>query len=250
MSHRVLSVLVLISLSMSGYSVWKHLHKDPEETAKLVMQGMQKLHVKAEEEKQQQQLERIKEKAEELNKDQSSPITGNPEGDVTMTYFFDYRCGYCRRGDPTIQELLKEEPNLKVVYKEYPIFKNIIPASAALAAHKQGRYIDMHRALMAHEGDFTEDAVLKIASGLKLHMKQLKEDMASQEVKDIIKRNHALAKVLDISGTPVYVVGATTIIPGTVGVDEFREAIKAVREEQGTDKKESAPNAPSSSDKD
>ena len=111
----------------------------------LAMDGMKVIQEKAEAAEQEKQKEVLKQKAEALNSDTTSPFAGNAKADVAVVYFFDYRCGYRRRGDPILDELIKTDPSLKIIYKEHPIFQDSLLASVALAAHQQGRYVDMHR---------------------------------------------------------------------------------------------------------
>lgn len=232
MSNRVLSFLVVTSLGLGLFSTWKHLVKDAEEIAELTIQGMELRQKKAEAEETAKQQAALKQKAAELNADTTSPSLGNTKSDVSIVYFFDYRCGYCRRGSPVLDELVKTDPNLRVIYKEFPIFQDTIVAAAALAAHEQNRYVDMHRALMAHDGKFTKETVLKIAKDLKLDMKKLEADMTGKIVKDALIQNRKLANELGIKGTPMFIVGGTLTLPGAVSVDEFRSAIDKIRKDR------------------
>jgi len=231
MSNKTLAVLVFISLGLGGYATWKHLYKDAEEIAKLTVEGMQKIQAREAQEEKANQLSSIRERAAELNSDKESPFAGNIDGDLTIVYFFDYRCGYCRKADPVLDELLNSDSKLKVIYKEYPIFQDSMISSAALAAHKQGRYMEMHRALMAHHGAFSKEVVLGIAKDLKLDIELLEKDMKDVSVKEMIEKNHKMAESLGIHGTPMFIIGGSMILPGSVSVDEFRSAIEKVRGE-------------------
>jgi protein-disulfide isomerase len=231
MSNKVLTILVLISLGLGGFATWKHLYKDAEEIAELTMKGMKKIQAKKEQEEEAKQLEIIKAKAAEINADKESPYTGNPEGDITIVYFFDYRCGYSRKSDPVVDALVESDPKLKVIYKEYPIFQDSMIASAALAAHKQGRYLDLHRALMGHQGTFSEEIVLEIAKDLKFDMDMLEKDMKDTPVKAMLEKNRKMAEALGVQAVPMFIVGGSMVLPGAVGIDEFQSAIQKVREE-------------------
>jgi len=250
MSNRVLTILVLISLGLGGFATWKHLDKDAEEIAKLTMQGMQKMQAKKEQEEQSKQLENIKAKTAEINADKESPCAGNPEGDLTIVYFFDYRCGYSRKSDPVVDALVESDPKLKVIYKEYPIFQDSTIATAALAAHKQGRYWDMHRALMAHQRNLSEEVVAGLAKDLNLDMDAFEKDKKDPSIKAMLDKNHALAESLGIHAVPMFIVGGSMVLPGAVGIDEFQSAIQKVREELagGTTQKEEPPHNESSKD--
>jgi protein-disulfide isomerase len=231
MSNKVLTILVFISLALGGFATWKHLYKDAEEMAKLTVDGMQKIQAREAQEEKAKQLELIKARADEINADKESPFAGNPDADLTIVYFFDYRCGYCRKGDHVVDALVEADPKLKVIYKEYPIFQDAMIASAALAAHKQGQYVPMHRALMAHNGSYGKETLFNIAKELKLDMDAFEKDMKDPSIKAMIEKNHQMAESLGIQATPMFIVGASMVLPGSVGIDEFEAAVRKVREE-------------------
>ena len=112
----------------------------------------------------------IRQNEDALLRDPMSPVSGNPDGAVTVVEFFDYRCGYCKRAAPMMEELLAGN-EVRIVWKEFPILgpASLIAARAALAARRQNSYLPMHVALMQAE-DLDEDAVMRIAQGLGLDM--------------------------------------------------------------------------------
>src|ERR1700722_860143 len=103
-----------------------------------------------------------------LLSDPSSPVGGNPKGDVTIVEFFDYRCPYCKEVEPSLERLLKEDGKLRIVYKEFPILgeASIYATHVALAAKQQGKYAEFHRAMMATKGNITDDTVLSVAASV------------------------------------------------------------------------------------
>jgi protein-disulfide isomerase len=149
---------------------------------------------------------------------------------VTLVEFFDYRCPYCKQVSPSLQALLKEDPKLRVVYKEFPVLgrESVFAARAALAARKQGKYELFHNALMALKGQLGDDIVLKTAGAVGIDVEKLKADMGAPEIEAQIRRNHELAQALDIRGTPAFIVG-TTLIPGAVDVATLRQKIAEAR---------------------
>jgi protein-disulfide isomerase len=151
----------------------------------------------------------LKARADELFRDPASPIDGNPAGDVTMVEFFDYNCPYCRRVAGPVRETIAADPQLRVVYKELPILgpNSVIAAKAALAAHRQGRYVAFHDALMQAKGVADEASALRIAAEIGLDMERLKADMADPAIQSAIDRNLKLAQALRIAGTPGFVIG-------------------------------------------
>lgn len=162
----------------------------------------------------------------DLLHDPSSPVSGNPAGDITLVEFFDYRCGYCKRTAGAVTQLQQDDPRVRVVYKDFPILGEAseLAARAALAARAQGKHQSFHEALLAAKGDMTKDTILAVAGEVGLDPKRLEADMANPEWQAIIDRNRALAKDLGISGTPGFIVG-TELVPGALDVNGLKELI-------------------------
>ena len=167
----------------------------------------------------QQQAERLKaaiaDNARDIYRDPAADVAGNPEGDITVVEFFDYNCGYCKRGLHDVIKLIESDPKVRVVFKELPILsKGSEEASrVAIAAGKQGKYWDMHKAMLEAKGVMNEANALQIATKLGLDMDKLKKDMASPEVQKEIEKSEALAKKMGVNGTPHFLVG-NRAIPG------------------------------------
>ncbi|MEM1243485.1 MAG: DsbA family protein [Pseudomonadota bacterium] len=137
----------------------------------------------------------------------NSPVIGNKQGSVTLVEFFDYQCPHCKAVYPLINKLIKENPNLRVILKEFPIFPGSeYAARAALAAKDQGKYAAMHEALFAIEDPITEAKVDAAAEKIGLNLAELKKDMQSKAVSDELKANVALAQKIGIIGTPSFVI--------------------------------------------
>jgi protein-disulfide isomerase len=170
---------------------------------------------------------------DEIFHDPASPISGNPQGDVTVVEFFDYNCPYCRRVAPMLAEAEKADPNLRFVYKEWPILgpNSTFAARAALAAVKQGKYGAFHKAMMGASGVVNEGKVIEIAKAAALDVARLKKDMDDPEIKGMIERNHALAAALRITGTPSFVIG-DQVVRGAVDSDTFKSLVKEAREKK------------------
>ena len=168
-----------------------------------------------------------------LFNDPAAPVAGNPDGDVTLVEFFDYRCTYCKRVLPTVLAALEEDPGLRIVYKEFPILgpDSVVAARVALAAHRQApdRYLALHTALMASRGRLTETNALEIAREFGFDVARIAADMGSPEIDRIIARNNALAQELGINGTPGFVIG-DQVIPGAIDLDTLRRLIAEARQ--------------------
>ena len=166
----------------------------------------------------------------QLEQDPNSPNLGNLSGDVTVVEFFDYNCPYCRKAGKTIQALLASDENVRVIYREWPILgeASVYAARAALAARTQGKYEELHWALMNGEGRATEASILKIARDLGLDITKLKLDMNSPAVEAHIAQSSALARNLGFTGTPAFIVGDRTA-PGMLSVGEITAMIAEAR---------------------
>ena len=163
--------------------------------------------------------------------DPGQVVLGNPEGDVTLVEFFDYNCGYCRAALPDLATLLAEDPNLKVILKEFPILSNESIDAARVAVQVGEADVDywtFHEALFSSRGQVVKAVALAAAGDLGLSPVALELDMGSPKVADTIQNSYEIAKALNITGTPTYIIG-NEIIPGAIGIDELRTRITNMR---------------------
>ena len=172
--------------------------------------------------------------AEQIFRDKADFVAGNPNGKVTMVEFFDYNCGWCKKGFPEVLSLLESDKDLRFVLKEFPIFgeDSEYAAKAAIASGKQGKYWDLHVAMFQHEGKITKESVDEIAAGLGLNMDQLKKDMEDPAVTEILARNRSLAQSLAINGTPAFIID-DKLVPGYLPKAELATAINEIRAKGG-----------------
>ncbi|MFQ5786034.1 MAG: DsbA family protein, partial [Alphaproteobacteria bacterium] len=147
------------------------------------------------------------------------PVVGNPDGDVTLVEFFDYNCPYCKRSLKDLQTLVRDDPGLRIVMKEFPILGpgSLVAAKAALASRRQApeKYNEFHDAMMSSRGRLTATRIMDIAAEVGFDADRLETDMADPEIQAVIDRNVALARALGINGTPAFVVG-DRLAPGAV----------------------------------
>ncbi len=206
-----------------------YLIKNPDVMLEVLEAAKEKLSNEA----QAQRTAALAERRREIFEDPNAPVAGNPKGDVTLVEFFDYRCGYCKQVAPAIEALLGEDKKLRVVYKEFPVLgpESVTAARAALAARKQGKYEELHRALMTMKGQINEAAIFSAAKSAGIDVERLKRDMAAPEIDSMLQANHQLAAALDIRGTPGFVIG-DEIVPGAVSIDALRQLIAAARKEK------------------
>ena len=166
--------------------------------------------------------------------DIGDPVMGNPNGSLTVYEFSDYNCGYCKRVFEPIQQVLRDNPDVRLVIKEFPILSqsSLIAAQAAIAAEMQGKFADYHIGMMTYRGQITNDVVMRVAEQAGLDNTQLQKDMESPETATIIQRTREAAATLALNGTPALVIG-DTVVPGAVGLDELVRLIADERAKQG-----------------
>ena len=194
-----------------GKVIKEYLIANPE----IFLEAQTALEAKMEKEQSEKLKVAIAENAREIYRDPKADTAGNPNGDITVVEFFDYNCGYCKRGLQDLIKLVEGDPNVRVVFKELPILsKGSEEASrVAIAAGRQGKYWDVHKAMLETKGQMNEANALAIATKLGLDIEKLKKDMASPEVEEEIKKSEALAKKMGVNGTPHFLVGDRAI-PG------------------------------------
>lgn len=146
---------------------------------------------------------------EALERDRNAVVLGNPDGNVTLTEFFDYNCPFCKKLVPAMQRLIGSDPQLRVVFREWPVFGegSDFAARAALAAREQGKYWQVHAGLMAMKDRAAEPSVMRVVRRLGLDEAKLREAMQSDPVEDHIARSFMLADHMSLIGTPTLIAG-------------------------------------------
>jgi len=172
--------------------------------------------------------------AKDIFHDKADFVAGNTKAKTAMVEFFDYNCGWCKKGFPEVYALMDADKELKVILKEFPIFgeDSEYAATAALAANRQNKYWQLHIAMFRHEGKITKAAVDDIAKAQGIDMVQLKKDMSDPVIAETLLRNRALAQKLAINGTPAFIIG-DKLVPGYLPKDELAATIEDVRARGG-----------------
>ncbi|MDO8534191.1 MAG: DsbA family protein [Xanthobacteraceae bacterium] len=161
-------------------------------------------------------------------------VVGNPKGDITIVEFFDYNCGYCKRALADMLDLIKADPKLKFVLKEFPVLGpgSLEAAKVAIAVRMQdkdgAKYLAFHRALLGSRGEANRERALAVAKEAGADMARLEKDLASAEINATIEESVKLAEALGIGGTPSYVI-ANEIVPGAIGFNGLKNKLDAVR---------------------
>jgi protein-disulfide isomerase len=180
------------------------------------------------------QVAGVKQNKEVLFNSAHQVTLGNPKGDVTMVEFFDYNCGFCKKAMGDMLTLLKTDPNLKVVLKEYPVLGpgSLEAAQVAVAARMQDKtgkkYLDFHQRLLGGHGPADKARALAAAKESGFDMARLEKDMGSDEVRETLKENMKVADAIGLNGTPSYIIGSDVVI-GAQGYDVLKEKVDAAR---------------------
>ena len=214
--------------------VHDYLVSNPE----VLVEASQSLQKKQQQDMQQQAQSAIKENSKHIFHEKLA-VAGNPKGNVSMVEFFDYQCIHCKKMAPVISELIKKDSNLRVIYKEFPIFgkSSEVASQVALAAAMQGKYAQMHDALIKLEKRLDDKLVMETAKSVGLNMAKLEKDMKSKTVMDELNANRNLAEKMHLMGTPAFIIASTpaghfnsktepTFIPGAATQEALQDMIK------------------------
>ncbi len=171
--------------------------------------------------------------SEAIFDDGHSWVGGNLDGDITIVEFMDYRCGYCRRAFPEVEELIASDGDIRIIIKEFPILgeESVVAARFAIATQQvlgDEPYKMLHDAMMTYKGDLSADGLAKLAETLDLDGEKITAHMNSDEVSAVIAANRALGDTLQISGTPTFIM-QDQILRGYVPLDGMREIVKDLR---------------------
>lgn len=196
----------------------------------IVIEAAQAYQEQAEKRASVQSAKALKTSSKEIFENPTSPSIGNKKGDVTVVEFFDYACGYCKKVQPSILKLLKTDKNVRVVFKELPIFgpSSLKVSKAALASDRQGKYFEFHTALMSERGRISDSKLISVAKKVGLDIDKLKKDMDDPKIEQIIKDNQELAGKLGISGTPAFIIN-DEIFAGAIPYKDMKVKIADLR---------------------
>lgn len=174
----------------------------------------------------------VEENREALESDPRSPVAGNPDGDVVVVEFFDYQCGYCKRVVPSIRQVLEEDPNIRYVFKEFPVLgeTSLMASRAATAVWllNNEHYTPFHFELMTARGSLTEDRILDLAAKVGADREAVAEKMEDPEVAEILEENLQLAQAISVRGTPAFVIGGR-LVPGAIDLETMQNLISSAR---------------------
>ncbi|MCA1426293.1 MULTISPECIES: DsbA family protein [unclassified Bradyrhizobium] len=176
----------------------------------------------------------IAQNAEAIFNSPRQVVLGNRDGDVTFVEFFDYNCGYCKRAMDDMLTIMKSDPKLKVVLKEFPVLSqgSVEAAQVGVAVRMQDpsgkKYLDFHQKLLSGRGAADKARAMQAAKEAGLDTARIEKDIASPEVRATLEENFKLAEAMGMNGTPSYVIGKQIVI-GAVGVESLKEKIGIAR---------------------
>jgi len=202
-----------VSDQVFGARVRSYLMNNPEVIEEVVAQLEQK--------RKSQSAEQGKAKIEQLRASiERDPrdVVINPNGKVTVVEFQDYRCGYCKLAGPQMVKLVKDNPNIRFVIKEMPIFGGVSDnaAAIALAAKPSGKSLDIYQQFLAAK-ELDDAEIDRVLTGLGLDPAALRKKAADPAIQRHLADNHNLAQQLGVQGTPNFIVGANRIVGADIG---------------------------------
>ena len=171
--------------------------------------------------------------SDELFADRDSWAGGNLDGDITVVEFIDYRCGFCRRSQGIVEELINSDGNIRLVLKEFPILGEDSEFAARIAVAVlqlagAPSYKAVHDRLMTHRGAFDDTLVAEMAKVAGIGPKELSVRMFEDTVVNVIAKNHLLAREMGIEGTPAFVIGGQ-LVGGFNELDQLRDYVAQER---------------------
>lgn len=173
--------------------------------------------------------------AEALFNDGFSFVGGNPDGDVTIVEFMDYRCGYCKKAFPEVEELINADGNIRFIVKEYPILgdQSVLAARFAIAVkalHGSETYKELHDTLMTMKTDITPEALVRLADSFALDANEIIAKMETEEVSRKIRETALLGQRMQVTGTPTFII-ETELLRGYVPLSAMEEIVAKVRKD-------------------
>lgn len=212
-----------------GAQIREYLLENPE----VVMEALTILQDRQQQAEQEQDTLLVQHYINDIQNDSISWVGGNPEGDITMVEFLDYRCGYCRRAHSDVDDLVKSDGNIRLIVKEYPILSedSLLLARAAVATlqhHGPEAYKKIHDAFITYNGPVTAEAILFLAQQSDLDGTAIVQNMDTDNVSAHLTTIQQLGQNLHVSGTPTFIFN-DQIIRGYIPLDAMKEIVADLR---------------------
>lgn len=165
-------------------------------------------------------------------RDPDIPVLGNAKGDITIVEYFDYQCPFCKKVNPELTKIVREDGNIRLVFKDWPVFgdTSVYAAKLALAAKYQNKYAEAHESLISMKERLSEESVQSVLAKAGIDVERAKSDLAANQksIDAILARNHKQAIALNFQGTPAFIIGHFRI-PGALDAATFKQAIAEAR---------------------
>ncbi len=165
-------------------------------------------------------------------RDPDIPVTGNPDGDVTIVEYFDYNCPYCRKVAPELRQVVHDDGKVRLVLKDWPVLGevSVIASRMVLASKYQDKYFQAHEALIGVASKLTAPRIRELLGGAGVDLDRLDRDLAAnaRAIDAIIARNGEQAMAFGFKGTPSFIVGKFRV-PGVLTMAQFDQAIADAR---------------------
>lgn len=199
----------------------------------VLMEAIQVLEDRRNAEQAQSDVALIKDHYKAIFEDGVSWVGGNPDGDITIVEFLDYKCGYCKKAQPEVLKLLKDDGQIRYIVKEFPILgeQSVIASRFAISVLRNAgpeAYGKIHDELMAFRGEIGEASLHRLAKDSGLDADKILAGMTDPDVDSVIAANHQLAQALQINGTPGFIF-ETQLVRGYVPYDQMASLVQSVR---------------------
>jgi protein-disulfide isomerase len=203
----------------------------------VVMDAIKELQRRDQASAEQKTVESIKTNKAKIYDDPTTPVGGNPKGDVTIVEFSDFQCGYCKRSEEAIELILKEDKGVRMIYKDFPVLgpESITASKVALAVFRQGndKYVKMHDDLLSKKEHLTDDMIYQSAKSAGADVDKAKKDANDDAMQKQVQGNLDLGIAVGVRGTPMFIIG-DKVYPGAL---EYRQMKKAVEDARAASKK-------------
>jgi protein-disulfide isomerase len=210
--------------------VKEYLQNNPE----LIASSLKMAHEKTMKEAEEKAKIAISSRKKEIENTKTSPFEGNNDGDITIVEFFDYRCGYCKTANKTVNQLMAEDKNIKVIFKQYPILgeDSYLAAKSALAIYEMEpkKYISFHNKLMEIK-QINKEAINNLVKELGFDFALFEQTLAKKSIEEELSKIRDLAKDININGTPAFIINGE-LVPGALDLDNFKVKIAGIRKDK------------------
>jgi protein-disulfide isomerase len=220
--------LASINGSSAGRDELKDIVKEIlEENPEFILNSLKSMQQKHEKEAAEKAKSTISDNKKELEEGKESPFAGKADSKKIVVYFFDSSCGYCKKSSNTLKQLLKDDKEVKLVFKEFPILgeNSTKAAKAALAVYNidKNKYIEFHNSIMTSAA-VNEQVIYQIAQALGIDSEKLKAEMSKPEIAAQLEKNSKLGKEIGIQGTPAFIINGQ-LVPGAIELEQFKQML-------------------------